>query len=143
MLKRILSGCAALVVLSSCTTADMMTRYDDMALDVEHSANGTILIRAFGNGYTPEQAVVDYAMLKAAEVTLAAGQQCFEVVAQGSQMNDISMAGQFGPMHFDKPSARLRIRVLEGVTECDSGNADAIVAELRTRVADVSHYLED
>lgn len=132
--------------LAACSTAANMTPYQNMGLTggvtVEESADGTILVRALGNGFTPTEAVGDYALLKAAELTLEAGHRCMDIIAMNAQMEESSLAVGTGPIVSNKPAARVRFRYAEDDEDCsEGGDAQEIADRLRPKVADRNNYV--
>ncbi len=151
MRRTILATSVALMAsglcLAACGGPGSMTPYalasDGGALFVEEGKDGTILVRAMGNGYTPQAAMADYAMLKAAEITLERGKTCFEVVGSGSQMNSDTYVSQYGATVTERPAARVRFRLTEKTTDCGEGDAQAVVSSLRARVLGRTAYFQD
>jgi hypothetical protein len=129
----------SMLAAGSCATP---SSYKDVILPitVQDQADGTILILASGNGWTPLEAVTDFTYLKAAETVQARGHECFAVIGQDAKMSKTVIATQYGGNVHYFPDARLRIKILPGVTGCETNNVGRLIAELTPRVADKKRY---
>jgi hypothetical protein len=139
-MRRRLGLCLTLAAIASCTATPYQEAGLTGGVTARKEADGTWLILGAGNGYTSVEALRDYTFLKAAETVLAEGQTCFEIVAQYAAMEEETMGSSYGTNVYEKPRARLRIRILENVSACEENNAETLVAELRPKVADGSAY---
>jgi hypothetical protein len=78
-MKKLILAALAAAMLAGCATT-----YGDMGLtggvDAAPMTNDTFRISARGNGFTDATTIQDYAMLKAAETTLAAGKTHFAII---------------------------------------------------------------
>ncbi len=139
---RLITSVLLLLVLPlvGCATP---SSYKDVILPVKalDQADGSILVLASGNGYTPLEAVGEFTYLKAAETVQARGHKCFEVLGENTRMTKQSTPSLYGGAYLHYfPEARLRIKILPELTDCEVNNAARLIEELTPRVEEKDRY---
>ncbi|MGJ8671271.1 MAG: CC0125/CC1285 family lipoprotein [Oceanococcus sp.] len=95
-MKTMLLALLATLILTGCNT-----KYGEMGgtggVAAAAITNDTYRISARGNGYTNSTTIQDYSMLKAAEVTLAAGKSHFAILSgsDATSQSQVQTAGTF------------------------------------------------
>ena len=150
MLKTILTAFLITVAVSGCSTT-----YGDMGyaggVTAAPVTSDVFRISARGNGYTDATTIQDYALLKAAETTLAAGKSHFEVLngRDATSSTTQQTAGSFnrgfyGSVVYNpgfsydivKPGEDMMIRVFNagGSTPANSYRAQEVFDNINPRV---------
>lgn len=150
MLRTISAIALAAALLAGCSTT-----YSEMGamggVTAASVTNDVYRISARGNGYTDATTIQDYALLKAAETTLAAGKSHFEVLngRDATSSTTQQTAGTFNRGYFGsvmytpgfsydivKPGEDMMIRVFNGGNTSQSGvyNAQEVFNNINPRV---------
>lgn len=132
-----------IALLMGGTLAACATPYQEMSLLTftgghfeEELPDGTYRVGFSANGFSNVTSTRDFAMLRAAELTLEKGGQYFELLFGDAGMRDDMYWNGYGVSTSSKPHSELLIRIHEQMPENPKGrifNAREVQEEVRTR----------